>query len=227
MKKNTLITTLAVSLAFVPFLVSAQTATTSVQVSVGTPTEAQVFTACSQTSIEIRDEAIGDARTKYNTQMAAALDARKEAEKKAVALDESEKKDAIRAAVEAYKESVTVAQDNLTVARKEAWASFEINTKGCKETGAKREAFIAGEQKVAPQAKSETRVMMQANQATLKQAQPTAAPMTATTVSVEQKGEAKVEMKAETKSFREVIKSQFDSLKAFFKIGASTEATTN
>lgn len=219
MKKN-ILTTLALGLAVVPFLAGAQTATTSVQVSVGTPTEAQVFTACSQTSIEIRDEAIGDARTKYNTQMAAALDARKEAEKKAVALDESEKKDAIRAAVEAYKESVTVAQDNLTVARKEAWASFEINTKGCKETGAKREAFIAGEQKAVAEAKADTRVMMQ-SQANLKQAQPTAAPMAATNVTVEQK----TELKIEARSFRDVIKSQLDSIKAFFKIGASTEAT--
>jgi hypothetical protein len=75
-------------------------------------TEAQLLTACAQTSIDIRDSAIGSARMAYNNSMAVALDARKEAEKKAVALDDTDaKKDAIKVAVDAYKKDVTQAQD--------------------------------------------------------------------------------------------------------------------
>lgn len=222
MKNKTFITSLALGFALVPFFASAETATTtSVEVSIGvaTPTEAQIFTACSQTSIEVRDEAIGKARTVYNLQMAAALDARKEAEKSAVALPEGEtRKDAIRVAVEAYKDSVTDAQDQLTSARKEAWSGFETNTKGCRElmTG-KREPSPASEQKVEASMKADTRAATPAAMM-MKATQPVAATMIANT-----QPEQKTEMVAEVKSFREIIKAQFDSIKAFFKRDTSAE----
>lgn len=132
MKKENLLATLAIAFALVPLYASAESnATTTVS---GTQTEAQVFTACSQAAIEVRDNSIGSARTAYNLAMSAALSTRKDAEKSAVAIDDpNEKKDAIRAAVDEYKKEVTGAQDNLTKARKEAWSDFEANTTKCRE----------------------------------------------------------------------------------------------
>lgn len=197
MKKNTLIKTFAFSLAFLPLFASAEvTSTTTLQINVSAPSEAQIFTACSQTSIEVRDESIGSARTAYNNAMAVALDARKEAEKKAIAIDDpSQKKAAIVNAVDEYKKAVTSAQDDLTSARKEAWATFETNTTACRDSSKdKRQAAVLKrvDSKIIP-------------------------------------GEIKAEAKAptEVKTFREVIKEQLDSIKAFFKIGASTDTTTN
>lgn len=135
MKREKLLTALALGIALVPIYAGAESAATS-SASGGTSmtTEAQVFTACSQAAIEVRDNSIGVARTTYNTAMAAALSARKEAEKDAVALaDPDEKKDAIRTVVEEYKKAVTGAQDILTKSRKEAWNTFEMNTNKCRE----------------------------------------------------------------------------------------------
>lgn len=133
MRKEHIITTIAISLALLPFYASAETqATTTPQ---APATEAQVFTACSQAAIEVRDNSIGAARTTYNVAMAAALSARKEAEKSAVAIaDDDEKRGAIKAAVDQYKQSVTTAQDTLTKARKDAWNAFETNTNKCRDT---------------------------------------------------------------------------------------------
>lgn len=100
----------------------------------GQATEAQIFTTCSQTAIENRDSSIGSARTAYNNAMAVALGARKDAEKKAVAIEDAdEKKTAIKEAVEDYKKAVSQAQDALVKARKEAWAQFETSTSQCRE----------------------------------------------------------------------------------------------
>lgn len=131
MKKNILLT-IATTLAVLPTLAGAQG---TVQVhSTGQATEAQVFTACSQAAIEMRDSTIGSARTAYNNTMALALDARKEAEKEAVAMtDQGDKKEAIKKAVDSYKKAVTQAQETLVKARKEAWSSFETNTKNCRD----------------------------------------------------------------------------------------------
>lgn len=207
MKKNTLLTTFALALGFVPMLASAQlsvnlSATTSVQVEAGQASEAQILTACSQTSIEIRDSAIGSARMAYNNAMAVALDARKEAEKKAVALtDADEKKAAIKIAVEAYKKAVTQAQEGLTKARKDAWATFETNTKNCRDmNNDNRESFISEKKDGVETKKTELRTL----QAELK---------TETKAGTE-------EQKTETKTLREAIK---DAFKAFFKIGVSAD----
>ncbi len=213
MKKKTLLKTFALGLAFIPMFASAETtATSTVQLSLAAPTEAQVFTACSQTSIEVRDEAIGSARTAYNNSMSLALDARKEAEKSAVAVEDTDqKKEAIRVAVEDYKKAVTDAQDTLTAARKEAWDSFETNTQGCRDGGKdKRQAFVAEKKTVSVQKKAEVKTM----QANLK---------VDTKATVEA---AKVEAEAKTeKTFRTVIKDQIDSIKAFFGYKTSAEAS--
>lgn len=130
MNKKAYLTTFIALLGFMPVFASAQlSATTTPQAS-----EAQVFTACSQAAIEVRDSSIGSARVAYNNSMNVALDARKVAEKEAVALaDAGEKKAAIKVAVDDYKKAVTQAQDALTKARKEAWSTFEASTKACRE----------------------------------------------------------------------------------------------
>ena len=190
--KRKLLTTLALLSVLSPAFASAQV---NINVSASGATEAQILTACSQTSIEIRDSAIGSARTAYNNAMTVALDARKEAEKKAVALaDAGDKKDAILVAVEAYKKAVTQAQDNLTKARKDAWAAFETNTKGCRDTtNENRETFVTEKKDAASAKQTELR-----------------------TLQTEQKTVAE-EHKAEAKTFREVIKAQIDTLRSFFK----------
>ena len=151
MKKKNIITSLIIGFAFLPLYVSAESAVTlPVPAQEATATEAQVFTACSQASIEVRDNAIGAARTAYNIAMSAALSARKDAEKKAVALeDSSKKKEAIRATVEAYKKAVTSAQDALTTARKAAWTTFEENTDNCREVSKETRNGIISEKKAA------------------------------------------------------------------------------
>lgn len=192
MKKENLLTTIALSLALIPFYASAQATTT--------PTEAQVFTACSQAAIEVRDGSIGAARATYNVAMANALSARKEAEKSAVALaDADSKKDAIRIAVDEYKKSVTAAQEDLTKSRKEAWSAFETNTSKCRDASKDmRKGFVADKKASSTEKIAEPKTM----QATEKTEAETA--------------------KSEPKSLRE---SLIDTLKNFFKIG--DEAATN
>jgi hypothetical protein len=128
---------LTLPLLFLPLMASAQVpvvASFGVQTESATSSDVQIFTACSQAAIEVRDSSIGSARTAYNTSMNLALDARKDAEKSAVAiLDAGAKKDAIKAAVDEYKKAVTQAQDALTKARKESWDTFETNTIGCRD----------------------------------------------------------------------------------------------
>lgn len=136
MKKTILLITTLALLAG-PIFASAETvtisATTTVAGVASSTTPAQLMTQCAQSAIDIRDSAIGSARTAYNNTMTVALDARKDAEKKAVALEENGKKDAIEKAVDAYKASVQQAQDTLTQARKEAWSQFETNTAACRD----------------------------------------------------------------------------------------------
>ncbi len=224
MKKNTFITTLALSAVLIPFLASAQiSATTSLQIGVGQqPTEAQILTACSQSSIEIRDSAIGSARTAYNNAMSIALEARKNAEKEAVAIEDSgDKKDAVEVAVEGYKKSVTQAQDGLTKARKEAWLAFEVNTKGCREISKdKREAYVA-EMKMEAKTEAETKDAAPEAKAGLRVAPamaPAAATMQASFKATESVASVVVEdHKPEQKTFRKALKEQIDSFFSFFK----------
>lgn len=198
MKKENLLTTIAIGIALLPFYASAESlASTTPSVPVQQATEAQVFTACSQAAIEVRDNSIGSARTTYNLAMSEALNSRKDAEKNAVALDdEDERKDAIRAAVEDYKKAVTSAQDGLTKARKEAWSSFETNANKCRDVS-------KDTRKGAADKRSELRAL----QATEKT-----------------DGE---EVKVETKSFRESLLEQLESLKNFFKKGTAVATTTD
>lgn len=194
MKKNNIITSLALCFALLPLYAGAQSGpATSVPVSAqsATATEAQVFTACSQASIEVRDNAIGAARNAYNVAMATALSSRKDAEKRAVALDDAgDKKEAIRVAVEEYKKSVTTAQEKLTKERKEAWSAFETNTNKCRDISKEARSGAANEKK------TELRTMQ-----------------------AEQKENVE-ELKSETKSFRESFLDQLDSIRNFFKKGA-------
>jgi DNA repair ATPase RecN len=92
------------------------------------------FTSCSQEAIEKRDTSLAFARTDYNNAMNEALLARKEAEKKNVAIiNEKEKKEAIKESAENYKNSAKEAQNTLTQSRKSIWQTFDTDIKNCRE----------------------------------------------------------------------------------------------
>jgi ABC-type Na+ efflux pump permease subunit len=194
---------LTLPLFLLPMFASAQVpivASFGIQAESATTTDVQIFTACSQAAIEVRDSTIGSARTAYNNAMNIALDGRKEAEKTAVAiLDSGAKKDAIKIAVDEYKKAVTQAQDALTKARKEAWEAFEANTIGCRDMG-----------KNSP---SDSRVMKKESSTLLKAEN----KATVRTMQAEISADLSTETKVETKSFGELIRSQIDSIKNFFK----------
>ena len=87
---------------------------------------ASTLTECSQQAIEDRDTAIANSRTLYNNAMTKALTERKNREKAAIAMKtEEERKIAIKASVENYKNQAKAAQNALTQARKLAWQTFE------------------------------------------------------------------------------------------------------
>ena len=135
MKKYFIPTIILGAILFPAFTSAESTTTSPVIVTTSTiPTSAQIFTACQQASIENRDTSISSARNTYNTAMATALTARKDAEKSAVALtDEVAKKTAINNASMSYKLAVKTAQDILTKARKETLVNFEKDTTGCRQ----------------------------------------------------------------------------------------------
>jgi len=148
MKKQLLQTAIIFSM-FLPLYGYAEEATSSV--STTTPEEREVkvlpleeiasstpssplqnFTLCSQEAIENRDTKIATSRSVYNVAMTKALNDRKNKEKAAVALtSENNKKNAMKASVDAYKNHVKGAQNNLTDSRKIAWQEFEDDIKEC------------------------------------------------------------------------------------------------
>ena len=94
----------------------------------------QTFTECSQQAIEDRDTTIASSRAIYNTSMSKSLTERKNREKAAVAVkNEDDKKTAIKASVETYKNQAKSAQNTLTHARKLAWSTFENDIEKCRE----------------------------------------------------------------------------------------------
>jgi len=175
---------------------------TTVSASVAVPTAAQIFTSCSQTTIEVRDANINKARIAYNTSMTAALTARTDGEKAAVAIeDEDDKKAAIQATADAYKKAVTEAQETLTYARKEAWEAFEANTKECQSY--KKEQVQGGEAKkaaVKPEAKKEAATMQTSFETAHKQ--------------------------QEGRTFSQTLREKISSIKVFFGIQGQAETTT-
>lgn len=200
---------LAIPLMFLPLMASAQVpviasfgiqsgSTTSATVT----TDVQVFTACSQAAIEARDSAIGSARTAYNNAMNVALDSRKDAEKSAVAIQDSgDKKDAIKNTVDEYKKAVTQAQDALTKARKEAWDTFEANTIACRDSNDSKGSEVnnqSGSQKNTNPAAS----LKSENKASVR------------TMQVESKSDTSSETKVDGKSLGDII---IDSIRNFFK----------
>jgi LAS superfamily LD-carboxypeptidase LdcB len=92
------------------------------------------FTLCSQQAIENRDTKIAASRSIYNAAMTAALTERKNKEKSAVAIaDSDDQKAAIKAAVDAYKTMAKNAQNTLVASRKTIWQNFESDIKACHE----------------------------------------------------------------------------------------------
>lgn len=94
----------------------------------------QTFTECSQQAIEDRDTKIASSRALYNGGMSKSLTERKNREKVSVAIkNEDDKKMAIKASIEAYKNQAKAAQNTLTQARKLAWSTFENDVEKCHE----------------------------------------------------------------------------------------------
>jgi DNA repair ATPase RecN len=152
---------LLLSFLLTPILASANEvsesyATSSSATSTIALTKSQVFTACSQDAIELRDTKLAQARGSYNNAMNALLVERKEAEKEAVAIeDEKEKKDAIKESVDSYKVQVKVIQNTLTQSRKTIWQNFENDTKTCRDNLEKKDDDENKTSKKAPKEVSE------------------------------------------------------------------------
>lgn len=182
------------------------------------PTAAQIFTACSQISIENRDTAINAARTTYNTTMTNALTIRKEAEKVAVAeTDVTAKKQATRAALEAYKKSVQVAQDTLTETRKTVWSTFETDAQSCRDVKKDtHEATVSEKKAEIGKVVTEKKEAVGVKKAELKQLQ------------AEQKAAVEVK-KEEIKTMFQAFQEKINAFRAFFtrKPAATTSATVN
>ncbi len=160
--------------------------------STASTTPIRTFTLCSQEAIEARDTKIATSRTTYNTAMANALTERKNREKAAVAIsDEGDKKDAIKASVETYKNQSKAAQTVLVAARKIAWQTFESDIKKCHE---------AQDEEVISQAAV-------AEPAVMSEPAPAMRKMEKTVEKVEEK---------ENKTIKETIKAQFENLKSLF-----------
>lgn len=120
------------SFAYADELAVITSTSSSVEIMAST-TQVMTFTTCSQEAIEKRDTSIAASRSAYNVTMTNALNERKNREKAAIALTvESEKKDAIKNSVDAYKNQVRVAQNTLTQLRKVAWQDFEDDIKECR-----------------------------------------------------------------------------------------------
>jgi osmotically-inducible protein OsmY len=155
-------------------------------------TPVRTFTTCSQEAIEARDTRIASSRFTYNTEMANALIERKNKEKAAVAIsDEGDKKDAIKASVESYKNRAKAAQTILVQARKQAWQTFENDIKNCHE-------ILDDDTSSSQDVTSQSPVSDQA-------------PMMRKMEKSIEKREEK-----ETKTITETIKAQFESLKNLF-----------
>lgn len=174
-----------------PLFVHAQIIETSTSTQPNTDAYAQIFTVCSQNAIEKRDTAITEARATYNTKMTEIVTKRKEKEKAAVAIsNSSEKKAAIKAAVELYRKESLVAQETLTEARKVIWETFETDVQTCRDAK-------EGTTSIATTTPASATVGTPANTRAMK-------------IEI-------TEEKEDTKTLRESLKSGIDAIKSLFK----------
>ena len=201
---KTVFTLTLLSALLVPTFAGAQTSTTSVVVAPPQST----FTTCQQAAVEKRDTAIGVARTEYNEAMKVALDVRKEAVKAALSIvDIDEQDDAKKEAADEYRTLTKNAQDALTKYRKNAWDTFEADTKACRETV--RDVQVQTEINTVSEKRSVMNAESVAAPAEKELAQPAQATMMRAMV-------AEKQPEPQPLSFRETLKAQFESLRALF-----------
>jgi hypothetical protein len=187
---------LLLSFLLVPSFVSADDvsdtqATSTTASSTIVLSKSQIFTACSQDAIELRDTRLAQARGAYNNAMNTLLVERKDAEKEAVAIeDEKEKKEAIKDSVDNYKVQVKVIQNTLTQSRKAIWQNFENDTKTCRENLEKKNDDESKDAKKSLKEAPEARAM-------------------SATMAVDAKKEAAPEQKSVKESLFSSIKSLF------------------
>jgi len=199
--KKLLTTTILVGALFVPLFASAQNSI-AITTAVGTSTASQIFTACSQVSIEKRDTSMSEARVIYNTAINDALTSRKEAEVKLVGTEDvTEKKVIAKTSLEAYKTSVKAAQDALIQARSDAWTSFGDDMKTCSDMqkGIRSKAAVEEKKNEAKAATALRKAEVQTMPVELK-----------ATVTQNQK-------QVEPKTFGENLKEQIGAFFGFFK----------
>ncbi|MBP9782198.1 MAG: hypothetical protein KBC50_00480 [Candidatus Pacebacteria bacterium] len=203
---KTVFTLTLLSALLVPTFAGAQTSTTSVVVAPPQST----FTTCQQAAVEKRDTAIGVARTEYNEAMKVALDVRKEAVKAALSIvDIDEQDDAKKEAADEYRTLTKNAQDALTKYRKNAWDTFEADTKACRETV--RDVQVQTEINTVSEKRSVMNAESVAAPAEKELAQPAQATMMRAMVA-----EKQPEPVAPPTGLREAIKAHFESLRALF-----------
>lgn len=88
--------------------------------------------ACVQNAIDVRDNAVITAVDKYHTAISAALVARRDSSKAAVALtDKTARRNALKAVVENFKNSRRSAAATLSTTKKAAWATFVSSRRAC------------------------------------------------------------------------------------------------
>lgn len=96
-----------------------------------------IDTACVQTSIDTRDNAVIAAVDAFHTSAVTALQTRRDALKAAWGMtDKTARNAASKAAWSAYSTSVRAARKTLSTARRAAWSQFRTDRKTCKAPSA-------------------------------------------------------------------------------------------
>lgn len=92
-----------------------------------------VDTACMQTAVEKRDNAVIVAVKTFNDSWVKALETRRDELKAAWAMtDPAARKTAVRNAWKKYRESRKMSRETFKSARKNAWSTFKADAKACK-----------------------------------------------------------------------------------------------
>lgn len=132
--KQTLFSSIIISVLLVPLFAQGDTGTTTATTTAVVIKTPVTFTMCAQEAIETRDTSIAEIRQMYNEAMKRALLERKEALKEAVALEDTKAQTtAKKAAYNAYKLTQKNSQKAYSSSRKVAWASFDLDMKDCRD----------------------------------------------------------------------------------------------
>ena len=138
---RTFLPAMIIASLFVGMTASAATGDRTVQNTKVAKTAKVVNLTCMQTAVDARETAVAAAFTGFNTDVQAALTARKAALHDAWGItDKAARNTAVKAAWSAWKSASKAAHAKLRTARKTAWTTFQTTAKStCKETLPKEE----------------------------------------------------------------------------------------